>query len=439
MDSLLSKRANGEGSIVKHGSRWKAVIVIGYKDDDPSKPIRRTKTCKSKAEAREAKKKLEAKYFGPLGGVTIAEYYERWKEANVNSIEDMATLERIMNRYVLPSHGERLELLQKDVVQLFVSLSDANAFLKVDESETIAGFFKYWMAENKTRLRNNSIVSYRRLMENHILPRIGSKQMATIKPIEAAEVVTNLIADGVGSATIRSALNAVRAMYRRAVQLEICETNPFATVRLPKHRKKSIEPFTEEEVQQIIEAAPDTRLPGFWRLAFQTGMRYGEISALHWSDVDFGEATIHVHRMQSLQEDKTYAVEEVMKTDSARRTISVSAEVLSDLNGQRKLNMVTGRSSSPLVFPSATLKAISPQSHHRYDWQPLLKRLGIKHRNFHQVRHTFATMALAAGIEITTVSKMLGHANSRVTLGTYAHAIPQRQQEAVAKIERMYG
>lgn len=368
----MAKRANGEGSIIRHGSQWKAVIVIGYRD---GKPIRRTQTCKSRKLARDAIVELKAKHLAS----------------------------------------------------------------GVSDRVTVRDFYAQWMAENERRLRNNSIVSYRRLMTNHILPRIGNRLIEELRPVDAMGLVNSLSADRIGTSTISHAIKAVRVMLNRAIQLQLCSTNPFVSVKLPKVQRKQIEPFTIDEVRQIIEHAPNTRLPGFWRLAFQTGMRFGEISALHWKDIDFAESTVHIHRMQSLQEDKTFAIEEVTKTSAGKRVVSLSEEVLHDLNEQRKHNMIVGRSSSPLVFPSGTLKAISPQSHHRYDWKPLLEQLGIRHRGFHHVRHTFATHALAAGIEITTVSKMLGHANSKVTLEKYAHAIPQRQREAVSKIREMFG
>ena len=153
-----------------------------------------------------------------------------------------------------------------------------------------------------------------------------------------------------------------------------------------------------------------------------TGLRRGELLGLKWEDIDFKHANLRVKRQIARVNGEV--AEAPLKTKNAYRTLPLSADAISVLMQQRRK---TG--NSEWVFPSPTGGPMSPDSvlHmlHR-----VLKRAGLPKVRFHDLRHTFATLALQNGVDIKTVSGMLGHFSAGFTLDTYAHVTTSAKREA---------
>ncbi len=153
-----------------------------------------------------------------------------------------------------------------------------------------------------------------------------------------------------------------------------------------------------------------------------TGLRRGELLGLKWEDVDLVHGSIHVQRQ--IYRIDGEVVELPLKTKNAYRTLPLSADSLEVIKEQQQKS-----GESPYVFPSATGGPISPDSvlHmlHR-----VLKRAGLPKVRFHDLRHTFATLALQNGVDIKTVSGMLGHYSAGFTLDTYTHVTTAAKKEA---------
>ena len=160
-----------------------------------------------------------------------------------------------------------------------------------------------------------------------------------------------------------------------------------------------------------------------------TGLRRGELLGLKWEDINFEHGNLRGKRQ--IARINGEVMEAPLKTKNAYRTLPLADDTIQVLNQQRKK---TG--SSPWVFPSPTGGPISPDSvlHmlHR-----VLKRAGLPKVRFHDLRHTFATLALQNGVDIKTVSGMLGHFSAGFTLDTYAHVTTAVQKEAAKAMEKV--
>ena len=157
-------------------------------------------------------------------------------------------------------------------------------------------------------------------------------------------------------------------------------------------------------------------------LDLATGLRRGELLGLKWTDVDFQHGVLKIQRAISRQNGKV--VEAPLKTKNAYRTLPLSADAIDVLMQQRRK---TG--NSEWVFPSPNGNPISPDSV-LHMLQRVLKRAGLPRIRFHDLRHTFATMALQNGVDVKTVSTMLGHYSAGFTLDTYAHVTTDAQLKA---------
>ena len=184
-----------------------------------------------------------------------------------------------------------------------------------------------------------------------------------------------------------------------------------------------------EQMDSFLREARDSGVFEMYYVELATGLRRGELLGLKWEDIDFEHGNLRVKRQVARIDGEI--VEAPLKTKNAYRTLPLAEDTIQVLKQQKKK-----AGSSPWVFPSPTGGPISPDSvlHmlHR-----VLKRAGLPRVRFHDLRHTFATLALQNGVDIKTVSGMLGHFSAGFTLDTYAHVTTAAQKEAARTMEKV--
>ena len=178
---------------------------------------------------------------------------------------------------------------------------------------------------------------------------------------------------------------------------------------------------TTEQLASFLLEAKESGVFELYYIELATGLRRGELLGLKWKDIDLEGGTIQVRRQIARIDGEV--VEAPLKTKNSYRSVSIGQDAVEILREQQR------KSNSEYVFPSPTGGPISPDSvlHmlHR-----VLKRAGLPQIRFHDMRHTFATVALQNGVDIKTVSGMLGHYSAGFTLDTYAHVTTQAQRQA---------
>ena len=176
-----------------------------------------------------------------------------------------------------------------------------------------------------------------------------------------------------------------------------------------------------EQLASFLHEARESGVFEMYYIELATGLRRGELLGLKWEGIDLERGTIQVRRQIARIDGKV--VEAPLKTKNSYRSVSIGRDAVEILKEQRR------STTSEYVFPSPTGGPISPDSvlHmlHR-----VLKRAGLPQIRFHDMRHTFATVALQNGVDIKTVSGMLGHYSAGFTLDTYAHVTTQAQRQA---------
>ena len=177
-----------------------------------------------------------------------------------------------------------------------------------------------------------------------------------------------------------------------------------------------------EQLTSFLREAKDSGVFALYYIDLTTGLRRGELLGLKWSDIDLEKGDLRVQRQIGRIDGKI--IEMPLKTKNAYRTLPLSADAINVLKIQKcKVG------NSEWVFPSPTGGPMSPDSvlHmlHR-----VLKRAGLPRIRFHDLRHTFATLALQNGVDVKTVSGMLGHFSAGFTLDTYAHVTTSAKREA---------
>lgn len=298
---------------------------------------------------------------------------------------------------------------------------------------TLAEWMDHWMeSELLGSIKESSWQAYRNQLDRHILPVLGDFMLTQLTPKVIHDFVENLEASGLASGTIRGIYRLLAAAMRFALDEGVIRKIPCRRIRV--QRKESIEQrvLSRSEQDKLRKTAVGSRdLPAL--LSLYTGMRLGEVCALKWSDIDWEKGTITVRRtvQRMARTDgsggggKTMLMIGTPKSIRSHRVLPVP-EFIFDLLKEK----LCQSAQSDYVFGIAG-RAADPRTIQRR-FHRMTDRLGIAGAHFHTLRHSFATRLLELGVDIKTVSALLGHGSARTTLDFYAHSLIEQQRSAVA-------
>ena len=190
-----------------------------------------------------------------------------------------------------------------------------------------------------------------------------------------------------------------------------------------------------EQVGELLRAVEQDRLHALYVLAIDTGMRQGEIFGLHWADVDLKAGAVAVSR--TLIEVRGEIEPGEPKSAKGKRRIDLSRATVDALHEHRKRMFAEGRSASPWVFCDSEGGALRKSNFLRRSFHPLLKRAGLPHCRFHDLRHCSAVLMLSQGVHPKVAQERLGHSQISVTMDTYSHVLPSMQRDVAAIAARV--
>ena len=229
---------------------------------------------------------------------------------------------------------------------------------------------------------------------------------------------------GLSSATVRSLHLMLHNALNRAVKERLILRNPTEDCIAPKVQKFEMQILQPEHIKTYLDAAEKRGLLPMFYLELVSGLRKGELTALLWSDLDITNRTISVSK-QYVKNPNGELTLSRPKTETSVRKVSIPQEAVDLLVAEHKRHP-----NNPYIFPSPITKEMYHPDSIVNLHKKILKDAGLPHIRFHDLRHTFATLALQNGVDVKTVSSMLGHYDAGFTLRTYTHATRQKQDEA---------
>lgn len=288
----------------------------------------------------------------------------------------------------------------------------------------------------KPSSKERTYIRYEQLVRTHIAPTIGKMDVNDLTPIVLQSFVTELLnsgncktGKGLSANTVNAVISVMQNSLRTAHLLGYAKEYTANMIKRPKLKERRIECFTLAE-QKKIEAAvfesKKTKLFGIV-LCLYSGLRIGELIALQWKDIDLTKGLLTVSR--SCHDTSGGIVFDEPKTATSRRIIPLPKQLLP------KLKSIKKSSNSDFVVSMGS-NAVSVRSYQR-SFELLLKRLNIAHRGFHSLRHTFATRALECGMDVKTLSEILGHKNPTVTLNRYAHSLLEHKSAMMNRLGKL--
>lgn len=303
--------------------------------------------------------------------------------------------------------------------------------------QTLDQFWQNWFPAKRQSIRPMTASGYERLYKKHISPVLGRKKIQKITATEIQSILSSRVDNG-NSATAAHILRVLRVAFKAALRQGQITVDPTAAVESPKAKRRELEILSPTDWQRVREYVIENE-PHFlaaFTVLITTGLRRSELSGLQWRDIDLERRLIHIRRSFLVVAGEQHYQD--TKTDRSFRSIALDAgtvQTLSEhLESSRHLQGMFGRGIAS-DLPVFTLDGSSPVRPDTltHAWARVAKALRLNVR-LHDLRHSAATLMLAAGVPVGDVADRLGHATPAFTLTVYRHAIPGAQEEAAERL-----
>ena len=289
---------------------------------------------------------------------------------------------------------------------------------------TLSEWLDKWLEDMADTLRPNTLRNYRSYIENHVRPSLGDKQLTRITPKDVQRFYEKLN-DTLASGTVRRIHTTLHGALKAAQQAHLIASNPTEQIIAPKFSYRVKQILTDEQLDVFMKViAEDEIWCDFFYTELTTGLRRGEICGLKWEDFDEVAGTLKVCRTVYRKEGGGLIAGDT-KTYAGTRKIVLPASTVQVLHERKKSALTEWIFPNPLK-PEQPTNPDTAYSH----LKSLLKRAGLPSIRFHDLRHTFATHALASGVDVKTLSGILGHTRAAFTLDTYTHTTGDMQKRA---------
>ncbi|WP_086315446.1 hypothetical protein A5821_002931 [Enterococcus sp. 7F3_DIV0205] len=300
-------------------------------------------------------------------------------------------------------------------------------FKTIEYQGTLNDWTTCWLTEIQGQLKPSTHASYTNKMTKHILPFLGDSPLQNITTSNLNDWIKKIEGD-LSPNSVRIVYQVLMSCCTAAVKRGLISDNPCKYVTLPKKTPNNIEAITSQDQKKLKEKAATHPKGLAIILALETGMRIGEIAGLKWKDIDFSSDILTVQRtIQRIQmvngvNKKTQVIEGTPKSLASKRTIPISKNIKNLLIQQKEQtsgDFVLGgdKPAEPRLI-STWLKKICQSFH-------------FANIRFHQLRHSFATRCLEKGVSIATISALLGHHSTKMTLDVYVNSFMSEKRKAI--------
>lgn len=283
--------------------------------------------------------------------------------------------------------------------------------------QTVDRLCREYIEHRKDSIKASTAARYEAIMRMHISPRLGKLNAKTMTREQTARFYRDLSDKGISNNTIHDIGIFLRAVYNWA-SVEYGYDNKCKQASLPRMQKKIITVLTNDEKQLVMQYGDLAA-----RCALLMGLRIGEVCGLMGQDIQDGILTVS-RTVQRIQNDDgtTSVIITPPKTANSRRQIPIPGQIADELITAPENYIITGceKPTEPRVI--------------QYQWKVFCKEAELRNINFHTLRHTFATRAIEAGIDVKTLSEMLGHASVGTTMDLYCHPTLKHKQECMSRI-----
>lgn len=308
-----------------------------------------------------------------------------------------------------------------------------------NKEHSFSEILNLWLDSIKVRIKGATESKYRYMINSHIIPHLGKYNVSTLTTIDINSFLNNRLKEGaketkgeLSPSYVRTIAIIIEAALKFAADEGMCPLNKISINKpsIPKH-EITVMPYSSQHRLEKILLSENTTVSLGTLIAFHTGMRIGEICALQWNDIDLHNNLIYVrHTISRIDSNgknrKTKLILDTPKTPASNRVIPISSAlnpILQKAYSLRCSNFVVSEDKS--FVGTRTFD---------YRYRQMLKRHNLEVVSFHTIRHTFATRCIQAGMDVKTLSEILGHSSVTITLNTYVHSSIETKRSQIEKL-----
>lgn len=291
-----------------------------------------------------------------------------------------------------------------------------------------------WLVKEEANVKHRTYHAYEKIIINHINPQLGMHYLDKLES-QSIENFKNYLSEkgnlrtgsGLKESSIAQILVVLKQILAKARKEKLMIHNPIEDIKCKRNRK-SIEVFTELEQHKIEEYIIKTKRNNLYGIliTLYTGIRIGELLALTWENVDLVNRSISITATKSPIPLRNSFYIGTPKSSNGKRIIPIPKELLyyfKELKKEKKTYVINRTDGEGITLGS-----------YQITFRRILKRLNIRPRGFHVLRHTFATRAIENGVDINTLSELLGHSTPTITLNFYAHSSDKLKVKIINKM-----
>ena len=272
---------------------------------------------------------------------------------------------------------------------------------------------------------------YKSICELHLIKDLGEYELDELKPNVLQDFLLKKIDNKYSTNTIKGIVSVLKQALRLAITLEFVDKEYCSNLKMPSSEEKEISVFTKKEQQVIESFCLNHKKRNYIGIVIclYTGIRLGELLALTWDDIDFNSnlLTINKTSYSAKVDGKTQIIVDKPKTKKSNRVIPLPNQLV------KLLKIIKKESNSKYVITTINLGMVGNRSYQR-TFKYILKKVNVPYRNFHSLRHTFATNAIELGMDVKTLAEILGHTNAMITLNRYSHSLLNYKIEMMNKL-----
>lgn len=315
-----------------------------------------------------------------------------------------------------------------------------NGIYQAPTKLTLSAWLDTWQKDYLGDVKPRTVDSYKNTVRLHILPAIGKVKIQSLSTVQIQTFYNGLQRAGLSAKTIKNIHGVLHRALNDALSIGLIRFNPCTACKLPKVMKPEISPFDEKQIAAFLNAVRGHKYENLFILTLFCGLRQGEVLGLSWDCVNSGVITINKQLQRARDGSHSYLLAPT-KNDKARY-IKPAQTVLDALQREKVKQKLAKLQAGPawnndknLVFTDEFGHSLSAQTVYLH-FKKVAAGIGAPQARFHDLRHSYAVLALKAGDDIKTVQSNLGHHTAAFTLDTYAYVTEQMKQESADRMER---
>lgn len=316
---------------------------------------------------------------------------------------------------------------------------DRHYDISANEDMAVDAWFNYWIENVKRKtIKLSTYDNYQNKYRLYIKDCIGNMLLSDIKLMHCQNIVNQLYDKGLSIRTIKLVKVILHDLFEYALMNSMISTNPInKNLKIPKEQKEEPRVLNIKEERMLLDFKHDTENGDIYAFILQTGLRFGEIMALQWTDIDYERKCIILKNNAYYDEKSKEYIFYSPKSESGIRNVPLTKKALEILSHRKekvsKLQVIDYRYSNCVFLNEKG--TLSAASRYNKDLKKVAKNLQCEPFSLHSLRHTFATRCIEAGMKPKTLQKILGHANISVTMNLYVHVTEDERNNEMNKFE----